>query len=193
MKRSYVFPSVYEESFVDYAKVAENFIDGVKIVNFNQHDYLIGNMALNQGNAPHKLLNSSASELDYQLLALTSLIMATQGTDNKLVITAGFPFVTYPVYKKGARDFFLGKHLVSLDTRTFGGSGVETVSVNVDSIDVITEISGCIKAIREGQIAEKQNFFIGSLGFGSFELALSTQTGIVQRTAHSEKGINFCR
>ncbi|MCX6241136.1 MAG: ParM/StbA family protein [Bacteroidetes bacterium] len=191
MKRSYVFPSVYEESFVDYAKVAENFIDGVKIVNFNQHDYLIGNMALNQGNAPHKLLNSSASELDYQLLALTSLIMATQGTDNKLVITAGFPFVTYPVYKKGARDFFLGKHLVSLDTRTFGGSGVETVSVNVDSIDVITEISGCIKAIREGQIAEKQNFFIGSLGFGSFELALSTQTGIVQRTAHSEKGINF--
>ena len=191
MKRSYVFPSVFEESFVDYAKVAENFIDGMKIVNFNQHDYLIGNMALNQGNSPHKLLFSSASELDYQLLALTSLIIATQGTDNKLVVTTGFPFITYPVFKKGARDFFLGKHLVSFDTRTFGGSGVETVSVNVDSLDVITEINGCIKAICEGQTAEKQNFFIGSLGFGNFELALYTQNGIIQRTTHSEKGINY--
>ena len=191
MKRSYLFPSVYEETSVDYAKVAENFIEGMKIVNFNQRDYLIGNMALSEGSSPHKFLNSSAQDLDYQLLALTSLIIATQGTDNKMVVTVGFPFITHPIYKKGARDFYLGKHQVSFDTKTFGGPGIENVSVNVDTFDVMTEISGCIKAIREGQTAEKQNFFIGSIGFGTFELALSTPAGMIQRTAHSEKGINY--
>jgi|SRR5665647_1598291 len=192
MKRSYLFPSVYEETSVDYAKVAENFIEGMKIVNFSQRDYLIGNMALSEGSSPHKFLNSSAQDLDYQLLALTSLIIATQGTDNKMVVTVGFPFITHPIYKKGAKDFYLGKHQVSFDTKTFGGGpGIENVSVNVDTCDVMTEISGCIKAIREGQAAEKQNFFIGSIGFGTCELALSTPAGMIQRTTHSEKGINY--
>ena len=168
MKRSYVFPSVYEETTVDFAKVAANFIEGMKIVNFNQRDYLIGNMALTEGNAPHKFLNSSAQDLDYQLLALTGLIIAAQGTDNKMVITTGFPFITHTIFKKGARDFYLGKHQVSFDTRTFGGTGVENVSVNVVAFDCMTEIDGCIKAIRMGHMAEKQNFFIGSLGFGTF-------------------------
>lgn len=191
MKRSYVFPSVYEETTVDYDKVAANFIEGMKIANFNQRSYLIGNMALNEGNAPHKILNSSAQDLDYQLLAITGLIIATQGTENKMVITTGFPFITHQIYKKGATDFYLGKRQVSFDTRTFGGAGIENVSVNVIAADVMTEIEGCIKSIRNGQMAEKQNFFICSLGFGTFELAFSTPSGIIQRTAHSEKGINY--
>lgn len=191
MKRSYVFPSVYEETSIDYDKIAENFIEGMKIVNFKQRDYLIGNIALSEGISPHKFLNSSAEDLDYQLLALTSLIIASQGTNNKLVITTGFPFIAHPIYKQGAIDFYLGKHQASFDTRTFGGSDIESISVNVDTLDVITEIRGCIKAIRDGQITEKQSFFIGNLGFGTFELALSTPAGIVQRTAHSEKGINY--
>lgn len=191
MKKSYVFPSVYEETSVDYPKVAENFIEGMKIVNFNQRDYLIGNIALTEGFAPHKFLNSSAQDLDYQLLALTSLIIATQGTYDKLIITAGFPFITYPSYKKGASDFFLGKHNVSFDTRTFGGSNIENICVTVDNLDIMTEIDGCIKSIREGQMAEKGNFFIASLGFGTFDLALSAPSGIIQRTTHSEMGINY--
>jgi len=191
MKKSYVFPSVFEETSVDYPKVAENFIEGMKIVNFNQRDYLIGNMALTEGTAPHKFLNSSAHELDYQLLALTSLIIATQGTYNKLVITTGFPFITHPIYKKGAGEFYLGKHQVSFDTRTFGGPSIENISVNVETLDVMTEVDGCIKAIREGQIAEKDYFFICSLGFGTVDLALSAPAGIIQRTAHSGMGINY--
>ena len=191
MKKSYVFPSVYEESAIDFAKVAENFIEGMKIVNFNKRDYLIGNMALSEGISPHKFLNSSAHDIDYQLLALTSLIIASQGTDNKMIITTGFPFITHSIYKKGAKDFYLGKHQVGFDTRTFGGPGIENISVNVDVVDVMTEVDGCIKVIREGKMAEKQNFFIGSLGFGTFELALSTPSGIIQRTTHSENGINY--
>ena len=191
MKRSYVFPSVYEETTVDYGKVAENFVEGMKIVNYNQRDFIIGNLALNEGNSPHKFLNSSAEDLDYKLMALTSLIIATQGTDNKLVVTTGFPFVTYNLYKNGAKEFYTGKKQISFDTKTFGGTGVENVSVTVDVCDVLPELNGCIKAIREGQLGEKQSFFIASLGIGTFELALSTPSGISQRTAHSDKGIKY--
>jgi len=191
MKKSYVFPSVYEETSVDYPKVAENFLEGMMIVNHKNSNYIIGNMALTEGSAPHKFLNSSTLELDYQLLALTSLIIATQGTYNKLVITTGFPFVTHSVYKKGASDFYMGKHQVSFDTRPFGGPGIENIDVSVDKLETMSEVDGCIKAIRDGKIGEKGNFFIGSLGFGTFELAISAPAGIIQRTAHSEKGINY--
>ena len=191
MKRSYLFPSVYEETSIDHFKVAENFMDGMKIVKFNNHDYLIGNLALSEGIYPHKFLNSSVNDIDYQLLALTSLIIASHGKFNKLVLTVGFPYITYSIYKKGAIDFLVGKHQVSFDTRTFGGNEIENLSVNIDKVEVITEIDGCIKAIRDGQTAEKNNFFIGSLGFGSFDLALSTPAGVVQRTTHSERGISY--
>lgn len=191
MKRSYVFPSVYEETSIDHFKVADNFMDGIKIVNFNQRDYLIGNLALSEGIYPHKFLNSSATDIDYQLLVLTSLIIASQGEFDRIIATVGFPYLTYPIYKKGAIDFLTGKHQLSFDTRTFGGNGIENLAVNIDRVEVITEIDGCIKAIREGRAAEKGNFFIGSLGFGSFELALSTPAGVVQRTTHSERGISY--
>lgn len=191
MKRSYVFPSVYEETSVDFTKVAGNFIEGMKINNFNQRNYLIGNLALIEGNSPHKFLNSSAQDLDYQLMALAALIISSQGTEDKMVITTGFPFITHKIYKKGAKDFYFGNHQFSFDTRTFGGAGDETINVNVSAVDVMTEIDGCIKAIRYGKMAETQNFFIGNLGFGTFELALSTPSGIVQRTADSVKGISY--
>lgn len=191
MKRSYLFPSVYEETFVDHYKVAENFMDGMKIVKFNNHDYLIGNLALSEGVYPHKFLNSSVNDIDYQLLALTSLIIASHGKFERLVLTVGFPYISYNIYKKAAVDFLQGKHQVSFDTRTFGGNGIESLSVNIDKVEVISELDGCIKAIRDGQTAEKNNFFVGSLGFGSFELALSTPAGVVQRTTHSERGISY--
>ena len=191
MKRSYSFPSVYEETSIDHFKIADNFLDGMKIVKFNQRDYLIGNLALSEGIYPHKFLNSSASDIDYQLLALTSLIIATHGKYERIIATVGFPYVTQAIYKKGAIEFLQGKHQVSFDTRTFGGSGIETLNVNIEKVEVISEIDGCIKAIREGQSAERGNFFIGSLGFGSFELALSTPSGVIQRTTHSERGIHY--
>lgn len=191
MKKSYTFPSVYEETSIDHFKVAENFLDGMKIAKFNQRDYLIGNLALSEGIYPHKFLNSSANDIDYQLLALTSLVIATHGKYEKIIATVGFPYITHSIYKKGAIEFLQGKHQVSFDTRTFGGNGIEAHNVNIEKVDVISEIDGCIKSIRDGDIAEKGNFFVGSLGFGSFELALSTPAGVVQRTTHSERGINY--
>jgi plasmid segregation protein ParM len=189
MEKSFIIPSVFEENLTTFSKVAENFIDGIRIVNFKDKDYIMGNLALKEGNAPHKLINSSAEDIDYQLLALTGLLISTLGTYTNLIVTAGFPYTTHQSYRKNAEKFFLGKHEINFDARTYGRNEVEKVDVTVEQIEILTEIDGCIKAIRNTN--EKDNFFVVSLGFGTFEIALSTPTGITHRTTYSTKGISY--
>jgi plasmid segregation protein ParM len=151
----------------------------------------VGELALKEGNAPHKFLNSSASDLDYQLLGSLGLLIATQGSYSKLIVTTGFPFTTYQPYKKEAIDFLKGLHEISFDSGLLGGQGIDTVRLTVSEADVLSEVNGCIKAIRNGDINEKDNFFIASLGYGTFELALSSPDGIIYRTAHSAQGLMY--
>jgi plasmid segregation protein ParM len=191
MERSFVVPSVFEENSTEFHKVAENFVDGIKLIDFNGKDYLVGNLALREGSAPHKLINSSVFEIDYQLLAITGLIVATMGRYTRLVVTVGFPYTTYLSYRKDAEKFMLNRFDISFDSRTFGGNKVEKATFQVDSIDIMTEVDGCVKAIREGAQQEKNNFFIASLGYGTFEIAQSMPKGIVQRTTYSSKGLNY--
>jgi plasmid segregation protein ParM len=191
MERSFVIPSVFEENSTEFHKVAENFVDGIKIMDFNGKDYLVGNLALREGNAPHKLINSSVYEIDYQLMAITGLAVATMGRYSRLVATAGFPFTTYQSYRKDAEKFMLNRFDINFDSRTFGGHKVEKATVEVDDIEVMTEVDACVKAIREGILQEKNNFFIASLGYGTFEISQSMPKGIVQRTSYSTRGLHY--
>lgn len=191
MQKTFIFPSVFEENYRDYERSANDFLDAIKIKNFNGKDYIIGEMALKEGNSPHKFLNSSADDLDYQLLGIIGLLIATQGTYSKLIVTTGFPFTTYQPYRQGAIDFFRGTHEITFDSRTMGGDSLEKVRFSVPEVDVLTEVDGSIKAIRDGDIKEKDNFFIASLGYGTFEIALSAPSGLIFRTTHSSKGLVF--
>jgi plasmid segregation protein ParM len=191
MERSFVIPSAIEENSTEFHKVADNFIEGIKIMDFNGRDYLVGNLALREGNSPHKLINSAVSETDYQLLALTGLVVSTMGNFSKLVVTTGFPFTTYQSYRKDAEKFLQGRFEVNFDTRTVGGAKMETASFQVDNAEIMTEVEGCVKALREGNIKDKNNFFIASLGYGTFEIAQSTPRGIVSRTTNSAKGLHY--
>lgn len=191
MERSFVIPSVFEENSTEYHKVAENFVDGIKLTDLKGRDYLVGNLALREGNAPHKLINSSSNELDYQIMAIAGLTLATMGRYSKLVVTTGFPFTTFQSYRKEAQDFLLNHFDVSFDSRTFGGTKIEKSSFNVNSVEITTEIEGCIKTIRDSGQLEKNNFFIASLGYGTFELVNSLPKGIIQRTAYSSKGLHY--
>ena len=191
MQKSFIFPSVFEENYREYEKVAGTFLEAMKIVNFNEKDYIIGELALKEGNSPHKFLNSSAADLDYQLLGLIGLLVATQGSYSKLVLTVGFPFVSYQTYKNGAIDFFKGKHEINFDSRPLGGKDFETVRFSVPEVDVLPEVEGCVKAIRNGEINEKDNFFVASLGYGTFELGLSSPGGLIYRTTCSSKGLMY--
>ena len=191
MQKSFIFPSVFEENYREYEKVAETFLEAMKIVNFKDRDYIIGELALKEGNSPHKFLNSSAMDLDYQLLGLIGLLVATQGNYSKLVVTAGFPFISYQTYREGALDFFKGSHEINFDSRPLGGRDLETVRFSVPEADVISEVDGCVKAIRNGEPGEKDNFFVASIGYGTFELALSSPHGLIHRTTCSAKGLMY--
>jgi plasmid segregation protein ParM len=191
MQKSFIFPSVFEENYREYEKVAGTFLEAMKIVNFKERDYIIGELALKEGNSPHKFLNSSADDLDYQLLGLIGLLVATQGNYSKLVVTAGFPFISYQSYKNGAIDFFKGSHEINFDSRPLGGQELETVRFSVPEVDVISEVDGCVKAIRNGETKEKDNFFVASIGYGTFELAFSSPTGLIHRTTCSSKGLMY--
>jgi plasmid segregation protein ParM len=191
MQKSFIFPSVFEENHREFEKVADTFLEAIKVINFRDKDYIVGELALKEGNSPHKFLNSSANDLDYQLLGSLGMLIATQGSYSKLIVTTGFPFTTYQPYKKEAIDFFKGMHEISFDSGTLGGKGIETVRLTVSEADVLPEVNGCVKAIRNGEINEKDNFFIASLGYGTFELALSSPDGIIYRTAYSAQGLMY--
>lgn len=191
MERSFVIPSVFEENSTEFQKVAENFVDGIKLMDFNGKDYLVGNLALREGNAPHKLINTSVSEIDFQLMAIAGLVVSTMGRYTKLVVTSGFPYSTYQSYRKDAEKLMLNRFDILFDARTFGGQKVERSAFEVESIEIMTEVDGCVKAIRDGVQQEKNNFFIASLGYGTFEIAQSMLKGMVQRTAYSTKGLHY--
>ena len=191
MERSFVIPSVFEENSTEFHKVAENFVDGIKIMDFNDKDYLVGNLALREGDSPHKLINSSVTEIDYQLMAATGLLVASMGRYSRLIVTTGFPFTTYQSYRKEAEKYLLNRFEVSFDARTFGGNKIEKAAFQVDSVEIMSEVDGCVKAIRDGVSQEKNNFFIACLGYGTFEIAQSMPKGIVQRTTHSTKGLHY--
>jgi actin-like ATPase involved in cell morphogenesis len=191
MERSFVIPSVFEENSTEFHKVAENFVDGIKIMDFNGKDYIIGNLALREGSAPHKLINTSVSAIDFQLMAIAGLVVSTMGRYSKLVVTAGFPFSTYQSYRKDAEKLMLSRFDINFDSRTFGGQKVDRAAFEVENVEIMTEVDGCVKAIRDGIQQEKNNFFIASLGYGTFEIAQSMLKGIVQRTTYSTKGLHY--
>ena len=124
-------------------------------------------------------------------MAIAGLVVSTMGRYSKLVVTAGFPFSTYQSYRKDAEKLMLSRFDINFDSRTYGGFKVEKASFQVDSIEIMTEIDGCVKAIREGSQQEKNNFFIASIGYGTFEIAQSMPKGIVQRTIGSARGLNY--
>ncbi len=191
MKKIYNFTSVFEESNIELSNVAASFLDGMKITEVDGKSYIVGNLALTEGTSPHKFINSSAKALDYRILSLVSLVLATQGRYFRFHVTTGFPFTTYQSYKKDAVDFLKRRHQIAVDTKTFGGQAVENVNVTVEQVSIMTEIDGCIKTIRNGNIQEKSNFFVASMGYGTFEAALSTPSGIVNRTTVSSKGLSY--
>jgi len=190
MERSFIIPSVFEENSMAFSKVADNFIDGIRLVNFKGKDYIMGNLALKEGSSPHKLINSSPDDIDYQLLGLTAMLIASLGAYSKLVLTVGFPNTTFPLYKKDAQKFFQGTHSIAFDGRTYGKNETERIDISVEKVDVLTEIEGCCKSVKSF-FNETDDFFIASLGFGTFELGLHTTGGIVNRTAYSTKGISY--
>ncbi|MDR0981868.1 MAG: ParM/StbA family protein [Culturomica sp.] len=188
MLKSYSFPSVYEATNQELRNVAESILDGIKI-NVEGIDYIVGNLALVEGYSPHKNINPAPSEIEYKLLSDAALLLTQPKGEEEIVLTTGFPFSTFALYREQAMEMLQGRRIINYDASTFGGPSGARREINVGKVDVIPEIMGCTIAIREGEIKEKDNFFIVSLGYGTCEAVVSTRAGLINRSAISTHGI----
>jgi hypothetical protein len=184
-------PSVFESNSVALKSVAKDLIDGLKIVEKEQ-TYIIGNLALTEGVSPHKNINSAPSDLDYNLLLKAGLLIGKQKLPGSITVTTGFPFSTYQLYKDVAKDRILKEQVIDFDTTTFlnGSGSLRRLVVDVEKAFVMPEVVSCASALRKVDLV-KGNFFMLSLGYGTFEAILSNEGGLVQRSAVSTFGLRY--
>ncbi|EHQ26046.1 ParM/StbA family protein [Mucilaginibacter paludis] len=184
-------PSVierYSQTLINVTGDPENNIQLYE----NGDGYLIGSLALQQGYAPYRNINSSPSDLDYQLLAKAGLLIAGQGKSAEVVLTTGFPYTTYEIFKQQAINFYTPRDIfIEYNGDTYATNEHRRMQITVRNIEVVPEILGCIDAIRKGPIVENDDFFVVSLGYGTCETGLSINGGLVGRTCMSVSGLRY--
>jgi plasmid segregation protein ParM len=154
--------------------------------------YLIGDLALSQGVLPYRNINSSPDDVDYQLFAKAGLLVASGARSGELVVTTGFPYTTYEHYRQHAINFFTAKDVfIEYNADTNISNEHKKVQVTIKHFEVMPEILGCINAIRKGTVEEKDDFFVVSLGYGTCETGMSTNTGLISRTCMSVSGLRY--
>ncbi len=188
---THTFPSVIESSNSLLTNVTTNRLDGLKIQH-NEQDYLVGNLALVEGSSPHKAINCAPDEIDYQILVKTALSISSRMANGRaLNVTAGFPYSTYQVFKEAAAGFISGVDSIKQDERPFGGYDYRTSEIRVAKVEIIPELIASIIAVRQNIMSMRGGMFIVSLGYGTLEIGLSTDNGIVQRSFNSGNGLRF--
>jgi plasmid segregation protein ParM len=182
-------PSVFESNNVELRFVSKDLVNGLKILEEDQA-YIVGNLALNEGISPHKNINSSPSELDYKLLMKAGLLISNQKLGSPLTITTGFPFSTFQLYKDEAAALMKGETNIEYDTSPYSKGGRKKIVTEVENAYVMPEAVACALAMRKHNQANG-NFFMLSLGYGTFEAIFSTEGGLVQRSSLSTFGLRY--
>lgn len=188
-----VFPSVYESTRAELSGVSNNLLGGLKI-EYNDESYIVGDLALQEGLSPHRLINCAPDELDFEVLLRAALLVAQSKAGGNLSFTMGFPFEMFQLHKDSTKQKLTKSYDIAYDPSAFNmgdSTGRKVVTVNVENVFVIPEVAGGIIALRHGEMAEKDDFFILSLGYGSMEGVVSTSNGIIRRTATSARGIRY--
>jgi plasmid segregation protein ParM len=190
-KHFYSFPSVYEANGTNLSFVSRDLINGLQLYDEKEQSYIIGDLALREGISPNKLVNSSPYEVDYQLFLKAGILLANYENNRPLAITTGFPFSTYQVYKDIARDLIMKLDTIEYNPGTFSHQERTKVRANIQQVEILPEMIGNIIALRVGEEQASGNFFVVSLGYGTCEAVLSTETGIIHRTALSINGMQY--
>ncbi|NGP90063.1 ParM/StbA family protein [Fodinibius halophilus] len=188
-----VFPSVYESTRSDLNGVSNDLLNGLKI-DYNDESYMIGNLALQEGLSPHRLMNCAPGELDFDILFRAALLLAQKKAGSNFSVTVGFPFEMYQKYNDTAKQRLTKSFDVLYDSSTFENglnSGTQSATMQLQNVDVIPEIAGSIISLRYGKQQEKDDFFVISLGYGSMEAVVSRSSGIIRRTATSTHGLRY--
>ena len=190
MRNSISIPSVFEHNNSNLSMVSQDLINGLRLY-IDDVPYVVGNLALSEGLSPHRTVNAAPTEIDYQILFQAALLLASYKNNRPLFVTTGFPFSTYQVNKSVALDLLQKTHKIDFDMSPFSSKGRTEMNVDVVSVEILPEMMGNIIALRKGEAKAKGNFFVISLGYGTCEAVLSTENGIVQRTAVSINGLQY--
>lgn len=186
----HIFPSVVES-----APPVLDLRPGVLLeqlcVSDRGQNALVGDLALSEGRAPGRLVNASPEQRDYRVLLKAALLVATHGRSGPVSVGTGFPTATLRSNADAATTLLSRCESIGFDARPVGGPTSERLSVEVTNVAVTSEIAACDIALREGPTKASGNFFILSLGYGTCEAALSTPSGIVQRTSVSLPGVRY--
>ncbi len=169
MLKLFTFPSVIEINNYELKQVAPDLLHGLKLYHDDNQSYIVGDLALSEGYAPHKSINSSPASNDYQILAKAALSLAVLESGNSpLAVTTGFPYVTYQLNRENAVRMLQTNHSIKIDSSVFSNGGINEQNVSVVNVFVIPELSGCDHYIRYGEMNESGNYFLVSLGYGTF-------------------------
>ncbi|GJQ63589.1 MAG: hypothetical protein SCALA702_26420 [Melioribacteraceae bacterium] len=187
--KSLLFPSVLEKHNDELKNLSSNLIQSLKVYH-EDTGYVVGELAMVEGKSPHKIVNSSPDDKDYQVLAKSSLVVLNKIINQPLILTVGFPYSTYQIFREDAANFFKGKHEVKHDIFTLGKNKGQNVGIEVESVEVIPEIIGCSLAVRSKKKV-KGGCFVVNIGYGTFEACLTNDYGIVDRTVISRPGIRY--
>lgn len=188
---SYLFPSIIESNNYEIRNVASDLLHGLKLYE-DGLGYIIGYLALSEGVAPGKAINSFPNNMDYKLLAKAALLLSYVKNDAPKNLVTGFPYSSYYVNKSKAEDLLNGLHQITFDPAPFEKNGLtQLITTKVSSVEIIPEIEACSIAARKGELKKEDNFFIISLGYGTLEACLSTEKGLVYRTITSLVGLNY--
>lgn len=189
-KTSYSFPSMFEATGEGLNFVSKDLLNGMMLYEEDQA-YILGNLALSEGMSPNKAINSAPDELDYSLFLKAGILMATQKNNRPLAVTTGFPFSTYQIYKDKAEEFISGINTIDYFPGTFSNKKRTKVNTHIQKVEILPEMIGNIIGLRVGEESADGNFFVVSLGYGTCEAVLSTDNGIVHRTAASITGMQY--
>lgn len=184
-------PSLFETSPSSLERTATSIIKGLRIKH-GESFYIVGELAENEGKMPHKDINCSPESLDYNILLKSALLVANARKGNPLTVTTGFPFATYRINREEALMNLITNHVIEFDSSTFSNSGIRRMTVDVTGGEILPEVTASSFAVRTLNHIN-DDFFMLSLGYGTFETLFSTRDGelATQRAASSVPGIVY--
>lgn len=190
MYNIFSFPSLVKINNADLSNAAGSLINGLKI-RVDDQWYICGNLAVNEDDCAHKVINSSPEDIIYQTLFKAALLLAGNVLTNPVNLTIGFPNSTYKLFRQRAVDKLTGSHEIVYDSSVYRSGVVETIRFDIVDVEVIPEIIGCTIAVRRGATGFQGKCFVLSCGFGTFETVLSTEDGVIEHTMHSAQGLKY--
>lgn len=187
-----LLPSVLEINNNPIIGVTKSKIDGLKVLH-NDENYIVGNLALSEGASPHKIINCSPGDYDYDVLFKAALsVIHDEVGDSPIALTTGFPFSTYEMNKNHGLEYVKSINEVTINSEPYGGKGNEKYSLNIKHIYLMPELLASTLAVRyDDSLLTPGGIFTVSLGYGTLEIGMSTSTGFTRRTFNSGPGLRY--